>query len=92
MVSAISPFSCGLRLRVDLAKSDNSTHSVICIDTVIDSDDVVGLPCLHFFHSKCFDGLCAAGITRCPLCKRSMVTLQEDKDESESREVLSSYR
>jgi hypothetical protein len=46
--------------------------SVICLDTVEPDTRVATLMCLHFFHDACFDQVCAAGITRCPMCKRSM--------------------
>jgi hypothetical protein len=69
-------------------QSNIFTRSVICFDTVVNDDPIVGLPCLHFFHNKCFDGMCVAGITRCPMCQRSMLTLQEDETEPEPRELV----
>jgi hypothetical protein len=79
VVSVETALSHQLQPLIGTAKSDTSSRSVICFDAVDDSDRIAGLPCLHFFHSNCFDGMCSAGIARCPLCRRSVLTLQEDE-------------
>jgi hypothetical protein len=79
VVSVMTSMSRQLQSLTGTAKSDTSSHSVICFDRVDDSDRIVGLPCLHFFHSNCFDGMCSAGITRCPMCQRPVLILQEDE-------------
>jgi hypothetical protein len=79
VVSVETALSHQLQPLIGTAKSDTSSHSVICFDAVDNSDRIVGLSCLHFFHSNCFDGMCSAGITRCPMCQRPVLTLQEDE-------------
>jgi hypothetical protein len=79
VVSVETALSHQLQLLIGTAESDTSSHSVICFGAVEDSDRVTGLSCLHFFHSNCFDRVCSAGIAICPLCRRPMLTLQEDE-------------
>ena len=79
VVSVETALSHQLQPLIGTAESDTSSHSVICFDAVDDSDRIAGLSCLHFFHSNCFDGMCSAGIARCPLCRRPVLTLQEDE-------------
>jgi hypothetical protein len=79
VVSVETVLSHQLQPLIGTAKSDTSSRRVICFDAVDDSDRIAGLPCLHFFHSNCFDGMCSAGTTRCPLCQNAMLTLQEDE-------------
>jgi hypothetical protein len=88
VVGVITSMSSRLIWRVDTSKPDISARSMICLETVIDKDRVVALACLHFFHSKCFDRMCASGITRCPLCQRSLFTMQENGLKSGQRGFL----
>lgn len=60
-----------------------STHvdisvSAICLEVLVDRDDVRRLQCQHVFHSSCIDSWFQNRHVDCPLCKSVFILNRQD--------------
>jgi hypothetical protein len=44
--------------------------SVVCLDPLLDEQEVRGLRCKHVFHAKCLGDWWLEDKTECPICKQ----------------------
>ena len=54
---------------------DATRTSAICIENVRQQDQIVGLRCLHVFHSTCLNQVALSGFRKCPLCQRPIIPM-----------------
>lgn len=54
---------------------DATRISAICIENVCQQDRIVGLRCLHVFHSTCLNQVALSGFRECPLCQQPIMPM-----------------
>lgn len=47
--------------------------SAICLEVIVDLDDVPRLKCKHVFHESCLDNWFQRHHNNCPLCKATFI-------------------
>lgn len=60
----------------------SSNECALCLDTYVNSDVIVRLPCdtlRHFFHSRCI-AVWLKQKLQCPLCRRTVAQISTDYD------------
>ena len=60
-----------LNLNKTKYKSKNEEKCIICQDMIIYNDEVIYLPCFHFFHPNCIESW-LRNKKICPFCRRNI--------------------
>lgn len=55
-----------------LAKDGVNAECVICLDTFVEAESVLELPCKHFYHAHCIRKWLIERKKLCPICKRDV--------------------
>lgn len=64
----------------------------ICLDTLVDEDDIRVLTCDHGFHAACLDPWLTRRCACCPICKRDYyVSELSQQDEASLEQVSGSH-
>jgi hypothetical protein len=59
--------------KADLNNTVNAQKEcVICLNNFEENENVITLPCLHIFHSKCIKDWLRNGSPECPICKTTV--------------------
>ena len=66
------------------------TSCGICLDNYSKGDEIVQLPCLHFYHAKCINAWFKVNNT-CPVCRKEIWD-EDDKDNQQERQRRNGVR
>ncbi|KAI8710474.1 hypothetical protein NCS52_01564400 [Fusarium sp. LHS14.1] len=74
----------GLKKQATWASTQSSSAEVcaICIDVLVDQDDVRRLKCTHVFHTSCIDSWFQKHHVDCPLCKSIFIPNSRSNEEN----------
>ena len=59
-------------------------HAAFVLDNYGKGDEIVQLPCLHFYHAKCINAWFKVNNT-CPVCRKEIWD-EDDKDNQQERQ------